>query len=120
MADRRLVQARGPFVTMTANGPWAVHAGDLYWSDDPVAAAHPEGFDDPLVQDSSDLRRQPRGWAAGPPSPGRIETATAEPGSVRAPTRPPAQAVTTDAALPPATPPTRRPAKATARPDGEV
>jgi hypothetical protein len=119
MADRRLVQARGPFVTMTANGPWAVHPGDLYWSDDPVAAGHPEGFDEPLVQDSSSLRRQPRGWAAGPPSPGRIEAATAEPGAVRAPTRPPAVAVTSDAATLPTSPP-RRPKAAAARPDGEV
>ncbi len=119
MADQQLVQARGPFVAMTANGPWAVQAGDLYAADDPVVVAHRDSFGEPLVQDSRNLRRQPRGWGGGAPAPGLTETASAVPGSVRVPTRPPAAAVTTDAATPPTTSTARRP-KASSRPDGEV
>jgi hypothetical protein len=115
MADHQLVQARTPFVTMTANGPYAVQAGDLYAADDPVVIAHSESFDPPLVQDSRKLRAQPRGWGDPPVRPLGVEEATAVPGSVRTPTRPEPVAPST----PP--PPARgRPKAAAARPDGEV
>lgn len=118
MADRRLVQARGPFVTMTANGPWAVQVGDLYEEDDPVVVANPDSFDPPLVQNSRTLRAQPRGWGAPPLRPRGVETTTAEPGAVRAPTRPDKPIGTPDPAPAGSGTPGRRP-KAN-RPDGEV
>lgn len=115
MADRRLVQARGPFATRTTNGPWSVSGGDLYWSDDPVVRANPHNFREPTVQDSTTLIRQPHlGWASGTPF---SETASAAPGTVRVPAPPtrPAAPVSTGAGRKGGTRPAGRPAE-----DGEV
>lgn len=107
MAERKIVQARGPFTVNNADGvPWQVKPGDLYYDDDPVVAGREGLFAEPEVRDSRAAVRRPRempGYAAP-------ETAVASPSGER---RAPVTAAGRKAAARPAA--AREP-----RPDGEV
>jgi hypothetical protein len=103
MAERKILQARGPFTVNNAEGvPWQVRPGDLYWSDDPVVVGREELFAEPEVRDSrSAVRRSRQVPAYAAP-----ETAVAPPsGEKRAP-------VTSTGR--------KAAAKSGARPEGEV
>ena len=103
MAERKIVQAKGPFTVNTPEGvPWQVRPGDLYYSDDPVVQGREALFVEPEVRDSRVAVRRPR----EAPAYAAPETAVAPPtGERRAPVTAAGRA---------------KAAKANARPDGEV
>lgn len=77
--DRRIVEARQSFSMNLRGAPYAVGAGDRFWSDDPIVKGRECLFRELVVRDSRPPRR---------PTTSAVETATAEPGSTRKVTRP--------------------------------